>query len=663
MGIFNRQNKAARGNNFSPEGVTKLWTRAPTKEKGELPDLAHKSPRLDPVGIIGRSIASTEILIYDKRDLRVNRENAKPVPEHDAYTLLEYPIKRYPEIDQYALIYLTSALVDLTGEFGWLKLRDERGRVVELNPIPSAWITGTPTASTPYFVVYPFGVSAGRVFNIPSQDMVYFKRSDLTDPYGRGRGTAESIIDEVQTDELFSKASKNFAYNDATPPFLLSVPGMPKDQADALKESWKQKLGGWMHRREPAIVGFDATVTPLGLSPVEMDFVESRKFLRDESLQHYQIPPEIYGVLESSNRSTVDAAYFLYHKNVLFDRYRFIERVITRQLIATDFDVNLCAKFDEKVPEDEAFRLSVLNAGIDKMLVKRSEWRRAWKLPVTEKDDVYIGSFNLYEIPASGKAPEPSKPEGTTEEIPEDKPTDEEAKSIIAVHIIDNEPVVIKEGDEAQLKYSEDQPRDESGRFGSGGGGGSESTDFASYAERNYSDIASNVSEKQLQANLVYANTGYSDMNRVARGETENMSDSDVAKVKGYNKQLNGYIKGNSLPEDAVLSRGFSVPKGVTLKEGAILENKGFSSFTSDKETAINFSGGNKNSVIITVKAAAGSSFAPALRSMGGKVGLNTKESEFIGSTGMKFRVVKEKGTVDHFSGRKIKEYEVEIYE
>lgn len=440
MGIFNRQNKAAKPQMIGDNGqkIEKVWTKAPTRDKSELPDLAQKSPRLDPVSIIAKSIAATEILVYDKREIRKNKDSAAPIIDHELYDLLERPIPRYPEIDGYALIFLTSALLDLTGEFGWLKLRNDRGKVIELNPIPFAWATMTPTRANPYYLIYPFGVSAGKAFPVKPEDMVFFKRVDLNDPYGRGRGSAESILDEVETDEYSSKAQKNFSYNDATPPFLLSIPGMPKDQADAFKAAWMQKLGGFLHRREPAIVGFDAKVQQLALSPVEMDFVESRKFLRDEALQHYQIPPEIYGVIENSNKSTINASFYLYHKNVLNDRYRFIERAISKQLVEIDFDRNLCVRFRDVVPEDENFKLQVLSTGVDRMLVKRSEFRKAFNLPVTDKDDVYIGSFNLYEIPASGKKePPPPAPEK------QPLPTDEEAKNIVAVKIIDSDTVNI----------------------------------------------------------------------------------------------------------------------------------------------------------------------------------------------------------------------------
>ena len=58
-------------------------------------------------------------------------------------------------------------------------------------------------------------------------------------------------------------------------------------------------------------------VKPLGISPKELDMVQSRKFLRDECLQHYQIPPEAFGIIENSNRATIDSSLYLAQKKCI----------------------------------------------------------------------------------------------------------------------------------------------------------------------------------------------------------------------------------------------------------------------------------------------------------------------------------------------------------
>jgi len=409
------------------DGLIRRWPKAPTRGVGELPDLAFKNARLDPTSIIAKSIAATDFILYDKRELRVNPDHAEPIDTSPIYDLLESPVKRYKEVDGYALMFLTSILVDLVGEFFWWKLRDDRGVVQELYPMPAYWIVTTPTIGSPFFMAYPMGTTSGNAIPISIDDMVWFKRMDPDDPYGRGRGTSEAIIDEVETDQKAAKSQKNLFFNDCTPPYFITAEGATQDQADAIKQNLTQKLGGWMHRREPGVLTWaNASIVPVGLSPQEVDFVESRKYLRDECLQHYQIPPEIYGVIENSNRSTIDASYYLYQKNVLDDRYRFIERAINTQLIHQDFDVNLIGKFREIVPEDEDFKFQVTQAGFVSGALTRAVWKKTMGFEVDDAhDNVYVLPMNMVEIPAD--APVESKPQATGEATANttEKPSDE----------------------------------------------------------------------------------------------------------------------------------------------------------------------------------------------------------------------------------------------
>lgn len=423
----NDQQQAPR----NTEGVKRVWSKAPTREKSGLPDLYHKSPMMAPVNAIAQAVASTPFALYGKLDLRRGKDSAEPIIEHELYDLFEYPIKRYPEIDCYSLLYMSEVWIKLIGEAFWLKVRDGSGRVIELNPLPPVWITNTPNAGNPFFQVYPLGVTSGRSFNVFPDDMVWFKSPDVVDPYGRGRGATEPLIDEMESDEYMSKMQKNFAFNDATPPYIITAPGMQKDQAESFKQSWTQKLGGWMHRREPGVLGFDAKVLPLSMTPVEMDMIESRKFVRDEVSQYYRIPPEILGNIANSNRSTIDAADYLFYKNVLAYEYSFIERAIDRQLISVDFDRNVCFRFENTVPEDEERKLAVFNAGLEKGTISVNEWRTAFNLPALgSRGDVLLRGFNIYEVPTAGEIeiPEPEETAEQTDEIETDDLATDAAK-------------------------------------------------------------------------------------------------------------------------------------------------------------------------------------------------------------------------------------------
>ena len=45
----------------------------------------------------------------------------------------------------------------------------------------------------------------GNSIVVPVVDVICFKDIDLNDPYGRGKGTSETLGDEIQSDEYASK--------------------------------------------------------------------------------------------------------------------------------------------------------------------------------------------------------------------------------------------------------------------------------------------------------------------------------------------------------------------------------------------------------------------------------------------------------------------------
>jgi HK97 family phage portal protein len=410
--------------------LQRVWSRAPGREKSELPSLFHQSPRLDPVRVIAKTIAATPWHLYDRADLRANKDAAKPLDRHPLYDFFDSPIPSFPELDWFSLIYLTSAHYDLTGDFLWMKARlRPGGPVIGLLPIPSAWNPQKPTVGNHEFLIYPYGVTAGTALHVPPEDVVWFKDPDISDPYSSGRGSSESIADEVQTDEFASKYQKNFFFNDAQPPFaLMTEDRLNEDQAKTVKQNWMQALAGWVNSHMPAVLGGKWTIQKLTDSTREMDMVESRKFLRDEAIQHWQMPPEMFGIIENSNRSTIESSFFLMGKNVSAPRLIRLESIINRQLVWTDFDAGVVFKFDNVVPEDKEFDLKVYGEGLQAGTVMVDEWRNRFGLPELPggAGKIFLRPFSAIEVRSGEKKPELAPvPDDTVLDIEEDAAEEE----------------------------------------------------------------------------------------------------------------------------------------------------------------------------------------------------------------------------------------------
>ena len=414
----------------------KLWSQAPSLATSELLKLYHTNPRLDGARIIAQKCASTELYLYNRADFRKNKNTAEVIEEHEVYNLLDDPCPSFRELTGWTIRYFVFACYTLVGEAYLLKIRNERGQVIALLPIAPSWVVKTPTAGAEYWEIYPFGTMGGNSIVVPVVDVICFKDIDLNDPYGRGKGTSETLGDEIQSDEYASKYAKNIFFNDATPSAIIYAPAGNKETADQIKQSWLQKMAGFHHAKEPMVLtGEGSKFEKISQTPTELDFVNSRKFLRDSANEHYHIPPEIFGILQNSNRSTIDSAFYLLNKNVLADYLRMYERTMNSQLLWEDYDPEhkLIFHHENNIEEDMDFKLRVANDGLSRGTLTVNDWRKAMGFEPDERSgDVYLRSmatvpvqFNSYEIELP-ETEETTSDNSDEVELPETPPAEEE---------------------------------------------------------------------------------------------------------------------------------------------------------------------------------------------------------------------------------------------
>jgi HK97 family phage portal protein len=423
--------------------IKKMWSQAPDSASRDLLELYHTNARLDGCRIIANKCASTELYLYDKADFRKNKSKAEVIEKHEIYDLLENPCPIDRDLNGWTIRYFVFACYTLVGEAYLLKVRDPMGKVIGLQPVAPSWVIQTPTVNQRFWEIYPFGTAGGNSIVVPVEDVISFKDIDLNDPYGRGRGTSEAIGDEIQSDEYASKYAKNLFFNDATPSAIIYAPQGTKETADQIKQSWIQKMAGFRHAKEPMVLtGEGSKFEKISQTPTELDFVESRRFLRDNANEHFHIPPEIMGILQNSNRSTIDSAEYLLNKNVLADYLRMFERSINNQLLWEDFDKE--RKFilyhENNIAEDIQQKLQIANDGLSRGVLTVNDWRIAMGYEADERGgDVYLRGFGQVEVPFNSEPielpdAEPTEqielPEGSTEESPETELPEKEFEAL-----------------------------------------------------------------------------------------------------------------------------------------------------------------------------------------------------------------------------------------
>jgi HK97 family phage portal protein len=356
------------------------YTEPPQRDIVDWLKLFADSPRLDPVHKIAEDVASSDWGFFKQ-----NKDGEKEkVEDHPLIPVFQKP-NPLPESTWFNLLYMTEAYLQIAGEAFWIIERSGLNQINEFWMIPPNWVRTVPTQNDDSFEIVTFD---GVTLRIPSEDVVYFKEPNMLNPYGRGRGRAKAIEDEVETDEYMAKWAKKFFYNDAKPPFVIEAPGASKPDVERMQESWMQRFGGINNAHKPAVLPFAGKLHELGTNAKEMDFVASRKFLRDQTNQHFRVPPELMGIIENSNRATIDAADYIYRSSVLINRLTMIQQAVQHQILNRFFpNDEILFEFENVIPQDKEFELKVANEGIKNGALTINEWRQKNGYDPLEGDD------------------------------------------------------------------------------------------------------------------------------------------------------------------------------------------------------------------------------------------------------------------------------------
>lgn len=277
--------------------------------------------------------------------------------EIERHALLDLLNRANPAMTGATALKLTQLWIDLPGEAFWILERNAQGHPVEFWPVPPQWVLDIPgrTRNT-------FRVSHGDFQReIPASDVVWLREVDPENPYGRGSGIARSLADELDTDEYAAKRVKAFFYNGTSPEILVSAQGMNQEQARQAKERWESEHRGFWNSFRTFWTGSQITVNRLDTTFKDMQLIELRKWQRDIVTEVFGIPPEVLGIIENSNRATIDASYYLFARGVLRPRLEFL-RTELQEWLVPQFDERLELGFVDPVPEDDEFKLKATQA-------------------------------------------------------------------------------------------------------------------------------------------------------------------------------------------------------------------------------------------------------------------------------------------------------------
>ena len=136
-----------------------------------------------------------------------------------------------------------------------------------------------------------------------------------------------------------------FFSNGAAPGGVLEHPGTVKEP-QKIRDSWNKSFMGAQNSHRIAVLEEGMKYTPIGISPNEAQFLETRKFQINEIARIFRVPPHMVGDLEKSSFSNIEQQSLEFVKYTLDPWVARWEQAMVRALLTQEEKKTYFFKFN-----------------------------------------------------------------------------------------------------------------------------------------------------------------------------------------------------------------------------------------------------------------------------------------------------------------------------
>jgi len=379
--------KSLRGNPYSSVLISPFTKRLGLADSTNYKDYyeAYRNTVYWCVNLRATNVAKAEYGMYF-RDSK--RNDVEITEDHPFYDLME-STNRFGQT-WYDLRLYKQTFLDLVGNAYWYVASRN-----SITGIPTELITLPPGNmevvydATGVITEYRFKyLGTGKYESLNPRDIIHFKSINPQDFY-YGMSPLKAASYASDTDLAVSIYTKTFMENDGTPKFaLLTKSKLNKNSFDDLVNNWHQTYGGYSNAGMPAVLDNGLDIKAISLTPREVDFINTKKGLRDEIMQVFQIPPVVGNVTENVNRgSSVDGMLNFIDNTI--DPLLTSEKFVLESFIKREYDRRIKLRYWIERPSDSDTVIKEIETGIKMGVISVNEARERWGYsPVIGGDEV-----------------------------------------------------------------------------------------------------------------------------------------------------------------------------------------------------------------------------------------------------------------------------------
>lgn len=252
------------------------------------------------------------------------------VPNHPIEVLLAEP---NPFMSGQKLMEYMVNHLDLGGNAIW-HIVMVQGMPVEFWPIiPDTKIIKPVPDRQNFLSHYEFTVEPGDVKKLDPREVIHFRNVDPSNLYWglAPLQVAAKVVDtDVQAVEWNKVSLQNRAVTDGV--FSFEHPLTQTQWEDARKQVREQHQGA-ENARNPWVLGGGAKWNQMSLSPVEMDFLNSRKFGREEICAVFDVPSLLVGATDASTYNNYSTARKMFWEDTVAPLLDDIREILDMSLV------------------------------------------------------------------------------------------------------------------------------------------------------------------------------------------------------------------------------------------------------------------------------------------------------------------------------------------
>ena len=295
------------------------------------------------VRILSEAIASLPLHLYKQ----IDKGGKEKAIEHPLYKLLHD--EPNPEMTSFVFRETLMSHLLLWGNAYAQIIRNGKGQIIALYPLmPNRMsVDRDPNGK----IYYKYSVNESDNRGLKNIGQIYLKKEDVFHipalgfdglvGYSPIAMAKNAIGMALATEEYGAK----FFANGASPSGVLEHPGNIKDP-DRLRESWNTLFQGSGNSHKIAVLEEGLKYQPIGISPNEAQFLETRKFQIDEIARIFRVPPHMVGDLDKSSFSNIEQQSLEFVKYTLDPWVTRWEQAIHRSLLLESEKTDYFAKFN-----------------------------------------------------------------------------------------------------------------------------------------------------------------------------------------------------------------------------------------------------------------------------------------------------------------------------